>query len=211
MTRFELFAGVIAAVTLSACAHTIDHDISHLASQDQCEAAAMLTERHQGIPTTSRIKQAVVVPASLAAAGLGYTADVTLTVGGTGAVSILLCSPLVLLGAAVGNVDGGAECIVDVWGALLSGVDMPGLGAGAYEKTRRWRCADTSWLTRRWRRVAQCYQSRGDTRSLAHAAQTLDYVHERPRLTKCLSDREQRLLDEQSLDLAVLASTPPLP
>jgi hypothetical protein len=177
-----------------ACSH--QKELKQLATSNQCEEAI---KHLPGVRKDTRVErrgeQVLGHLVSYPAIATGYITDAVVIIGGSIGLSVVICSPLMILeGAAsrgyVGNIS--THCMGNVMGNLDFN---PKLGQSIYKKTKNIRCADFSPLSRGIRRVASCYKDRKDENSLLQSKKYLESIVNNFDLYGCLDIKEQKKVD----------------
>jgi hypothetical protein len=157
-----------------------------VARQDCDAAERVIAERPAPPPAGDGVRRVLTTPLSWVAIGAGYTTDVMVLVLVGTAWSVLICAPVWVIEAAVGGSgEMGGACISGAAEAFWDEGELLGLGEGAADATRSWRCRD---LRRRWAEtlaVAQCLADRSGPSDLARATEVLKPL-QAPDVQRCL-------------------------
>lgn len=129
---------------------------------------------------------------SYAATGVGYTADVAVTVVGGSVILIALCSPLVLASASGVPVSySETRHHANMCFPTPSGLRLPAMGAAAYRTTAELRCPDLTSLSKSMRRVAACEERKNQIIAFERAKQTLITIEGNADFLTCVSSEEK--------------------
>lgn len=177
-----------------ACSH--QKQLKQLAASNQCEEAI---KHLPGVRKDTRVErrgeQVLGHLVSYPAIATGYITDAVVIIGGSIGLSVVICSPLMILEgvASRGHMsDISSQCM----GNVMSDLDLDSnLGQSIYKKTKNIRCADFSPLSQGIRRVASCYKNRKDKNSLLQSKKYIESIVNNFDLYRCLDIKEQKNVD----------------
>jgi hypothetical protein len=126
--------------------------------------------------------------ASYLVTGVGYASDIVISVVGSVAIGVTICSPIIMAeGVVRGSGDASAACIERAGNDIFGDILDDGLGKNAHSNTASWRCSDVDHISKGLRRVASCLESKGERDK---SLKQLKAILGTEKIKDCLSDRE---------------------
>lgn len=182
---------IISLYFLTACSGIKDKESfnRHL-DNEQCDRALLSNK-----PSASmKVIDAVGTSASYTVSGLGYASDLIITVGAGVIIGVTLCSPLIIAeGAARSSGHISGQCFAEIAGAGMQN-SFFNLGDSTYKNTAKWRCPNMDVLSQGLRKVASCYEKKGQVDKSIEQLNKARYSKE---FFDCISVTEKKILDEE--------------
>lgn len=179
---------LITLVLLTSCSNLKDEDRfnDHLDNK-RCDQALLANEPS----VTMNVLDGFGTSASYLVSGLGYASDVVITVGAGLIVGVTICSPIILLESKVGGGPASGNCFAKIAGPAFEKSFLK-IGDTTYEKTTSWRCPNLDAISAGLRKVAGCYEQKGDISKSIAQLKKARYSKE---FYDCISDKEKLKLD----------------
>lgn len=179
---------------LSSCSNLKDEESfnAHL-DNNRCEQALLSNEPSAKV----KIVDGVGTSASYLVSGLGYASDIIVTVGAGLVVGVTLCSPLLLLEASSGSAQLSADCFAKIAGPAMEKSFLK-IGENTFDKTSSWRCPNLDVISAGLRKVATCYERRGEVEKSISQLKKARFSKE---FYECISEKEKLILDSELMRL----------
>lgn len=183
---------VLSIALATACAHAPKPEFDVALSEGHCEEALQHLNADEKTKFIGRTQRAMGTTLSYAVTGVGYGADVVLTVAGGMVVMIGMCAPAIVAKGPLRNEKGETissinACLPTKW----SSITFPHAGRAIYRSTENWRCPDLTAMARGIRRVALCHETKGGRDGLTKASQTIHSLTANNDFMECIAETER--------------------
>jgi hypothetical protein len=187
-----LYVSILCVFTtgiFTSCVSSPHREFEAALNDQRCEEAlAKIPENDSRIKFLGRSERVAGNAFSYAATGLGYVADVMVTVTGGVAILTISCGPSIAISLAAHSAT-GVPCL---WPDELTKLLPTEFGHATFQSTESWRCPDLSAFSGSIRRVAECQSSSGTISGLERAMTSLNTLGDNDQIMDCVDSNERK-------------------